>query len=576
MSLTRSAGGERRAAIAGLLTDLKRHYEALSVQKCDALLQAKIAARISRTTADQDAKKVFEGAPLAGIGSESWRLLWDAARKYSTEFPYRTAPFPNIAIDARCVLCQRELDRESRDRFQTFEKFVKGELQEQAAKAERTFQTVEAALPDILTTQAVTLKMDAAGISDVGLRAMVTEFSAALENRKQTCLAAETQAEVTDLPAGDVWTRLDALTADMEKQAIACDEDAKGQNRPQLDARARELSARKWLNQQRQAIDSELTRLVAVQKLRTADALTNTTALSRRKSTLAEDLITNAYIQRFKAELKTLKAERLLVELKKTRADVGRVYHQIALRNATRPVTTSEILSEGEFRIVSLAAFLADTEGRGAKTPFIFDDPISSLDQVYEDATAQRLVTLSRTRQVIVFTHRLSLLVSLQRYADAGKVDHGLVCLSTYIPGEIVPLPIEFQKTEAAVNTLLNERLASARKALTGGDPAYEREAKSICRDIRVLIERIVEADLTGGIIKRLSPEVNTKGKLHYLALITPEDCKFIDDHMTKYSRYEHSQPDEAPVALPKPDEIETDLKSIRTFLLGIQKRGKK
>jgi len=109
------------------------------------------------------------------------------------------------------------------------------------------------------------------------------------------------------------------------------------------------------------------------------------------------------------------------VELKKTRAEVGRVYHQIALRNAVRRVKTSDILSEGEFRIVSLAAFLADTEGRGAKTPFIFDDPISSLDQVYEEATAQRLVMLSKTRQVIVFTHRLSLLGLLDKVRRKGN-----------------------------------------------------------------------------------------------------------------------------------------------------------
>jgi ABC-type transport system involved in cytochrome bd biosynthesis fused ATPase/permease subunit len=84
-------------------------------------------------------------------------------------------------------------------------------------------------------------------------------------------------------------------------------------------------------------------------------------------------------------------------------------------------VKTSDILSEGEFRIVSLAAFLADTEGRGAKTPFIFDDPISSLDQVYEEATAQRLVMLSKTRQVIVFTHRLSLLGLLDKVRRKGN-----------------------------------------------------------------------------------------------------------------------------------------------------------
>jgi hypothetical protein len=39
---------------------------------------------------------------------------------------------------------------------------------------------------------------------------------------------------------------------------------------------------------------------------------------------------------------------------------------------------------------VSLAAFLSDTGGRGLKTPFIFDDPISSLDHVHIQITIFR------------------------------------------------------------------------------------------------------------------------------------------------------------------------------------------
>jgi hypothetical protein len=62
--------------------------------------------------------------------------------------------------------------------------------------------------------------------------------------------------------------------------------------------------------------------------------LTNTTALSRRKSSLAEELITNAYIQRFRDELKGLKAEQISVDLKKSKTEVGRVYHSICLDNA--------------------------------------------------------------------------------------------------------------------------------------------------------------------------------------------------------------------------------------------------
>jgi hypothetical protein len=126
--------------------------------------------------------------------------------------------------------------------------------------------------------------MDAAGIADANVRAMVAEFSTTLAKRKQTCLAAGTLDEVAALPICDVWTRLEALSAEIEKQAVARDEDAKGQNRPQLESRVKELSARRWLNQQRQAIDTDIARLALVKKLQAARTLTSTKALSQHKS----------------------------------------------------------------------------------------------------------------------------------------------------------------------------------------------------------------------------------------------------------------------------------------------------
>jgi hypothetical protein len=151
-----------------------------------------------------------------------------------------------------------------------------------------------------------------------------------------------------------------------------------------------------------------------------------------------------------------------------------------------------------------------------------------------------------------------------------------LSCLSRYTTGEITELPIDLKRTDSAVNSLANERLTTAKKAFAQGDTAYENEAKGLCGDIRTLIERIVEMDLLNEVLRRFSPEVNTKGKIYSLSKITPEDCKFIDDYMTKYSRYEHSQPEEAPVALPGPDEIATDLEEISCFIKSIRKRNGK
>jgi hypothetical protein len=564
----------QKTLVIELKADLKKCYDDLSDDCCNAYLKARADAEAKRKAADEDAVKVFTKAPLAGVGSESWRLLWDAARKYSEEYAYKTIPFPNVEVAARCVLCQQALDEESRARLLSFETFIKGELQRLAVVSEQNLKKKLESLSCLVAIEPLVIKMEAAGITDSSTKGMMTNFVTDLNKRKQQCLSAKSMDDVLDLPTKLFLITLVQLARKYVKQARIYDKDAVNANRPQLEIRVKELSARKWLNQQRIAIDAEISRLIVIQKLQEADRLTNTGALSKRKSSLTDELITNSYIQRFQDEMKYFKAAGINVELKKTKTQVGRVYHRICLKNSIKDVKTSDILSEGEFRIISLAAFLADTEGRGTKTPFVFDDPISSLDHVYEEATALRLVKLSQTRQVIVFTHRLSLVGYLEKYANKNKVKTKLSCLSNYTIGEITEVPINLKNTDKTVNFLANERLAATRKALTQGDVAYENVAKGLCGDIRTLIERIVEKDLLNEVLMRFSPEVYTKGKIHSLAKITHDDCIFVDDYMTKYSRYEHSQPDEAPIALPRPEEIEADLKEIKGFIERIQKRN--
>ncbi len=563
----------RKEAVLELRKDLQSRLEGLSKERCEKYVGAKTDAGNKRKAADQDARKIFENCPLGRVGSESWRLMWNAARRYSEE-AYPGTQFPNVADDARCVLCQQPLDGQARARLVSFEEFVKAELQRLATEAEQTVREMENSLPEALTSSALNTKMGAAGIEDAAIRTQIGDFNSTLAKRRQSCLAAEKKEEISpDPPLPDVVALLDGIAMQTEREAVACDEDAKGQNRPELDKRAKELSLRRWLNQQRNAIDEEITRLGAVVVLNEMDKLTNTHALSTRKGKLAEELITEAYIRRFQAELNQLQGARIKVELKKTKSVVGRVYHRIALSNAKKKVKTSEILSEGEFRIVSLAAFLADAEGRGAKTPFIFDDPISSLDLEYEEATAQRLVRLSTARQVIVFTHRLSLIGFLEKYAKKYNLKPSLICLSDYKIGDVSELPINLKKTDSTVNELLNKHLPQAKKAFDEGDAAYEKEASAMCRNIRILLERVVEKDLLNEVVRRFNPEVQTKDKIHALARITDGDCKFIDEYMTKYSRYEHSQPEEAAIKLPPPDEIERDLNAVTEFIKEIKGR---
>src|SRR5690606_37862450 len=107
----------------------------------------------------------------------------------------------------------------------------------------------------------------------------------------------------------------------------------------------------------------------------------------------------------------------------------------------------------------------------------------------------------------------------------------------------------------------------AARKAgeMSGGE-AYRALAQGICSDFRKLLERTVEDDLLNKIVRRHRRSVTTDNLLIPLPLIEPSDCKFIDDLMSKYSCYEHSQSSEAPVFIPDEPELRKDLEDLKKW----------
>lgn len=284
-------------------------------------------------------------------------------------------------------------------------------------------------------------------------------------------------------------------------------------------------------------------------------------------------MITQAYVRRFNDELRLLGAGRIKVELVKTKTEKGKVLHRLQLKAAQQRQPIELVLSEGERRIISLAAFLADVTEKPYAAPFVFDDPISSLDHDFEWNVACRLAELAKERQVLVFTHRLSLYGAMddaaKKQGDDWKKEHlKQLCIESYsgTAGHPVAQAAWSSKTGAANNILL-DRLGAAKKAgEEGGGEAYRALAQGICSDFRKLLERTVEDDLLNEVVKRHRRSVTTDNRIGALHLIRPEDCQMIDDLMTKYSCYEHSQSHEVPAFIPEEQELRADIESLRDW----------
>lgn len=566
----------RQIAIA-----LKNSFQTYGADGLQKVRELQATAKTKRTIAIEAAQ--VKSAKLEGVGSNTWRALWEAAKSYSqTAYPEQAFPVTN---DSRCVLCQQELAPNAQQRLRDFESFVQSKLEAEAASAEAAYKQALNTLPVVPSAEQISTQCEAAGLNDESWKNYLLDFWNSVLQVRNSLLAGEVNMLTSSVQ--DVEVNLESLRTyytGLESQAAQYDQDAKSFDRTQATKNKTALEAKQWISQQSDAVRHEITRLKKIQEYETWKRLANSRNISIKASEIAEKVITQVYVTRFNQELNQLGATRIKVELVQTKIERGKALYKLQLKGVVSgQAMPDSVLSEGERRIISLAAFLADVADKPVAAPFIFDDPISSLDHDFEWSVAKRLAELAKTRQVLVFTHRLSLYGAMEDVAkkigDDWKKKHlNQLCIEAYSgdAGHPVDQATWNAKTEKANNILLDRLGAAKRAGAKGGGDIYRNLAQGICSDFRKLLERTVEDDLLNEVVKRHRRSITTDNRLGALPYIELADCQLIDNLMTKYSYYEHSQSQEVPVSIPEEPELRADIEALKQWRTTFTDRRKK
>lgn len=561
----------QKAQIEKIATALKQGAAAFGASGVQSIRALHTAARDKRHIASEAGQ--VNSSLLDGVGLPTWRAMWDAARQYSqTAYPEKSFP---VTGNARCVLCQQELQPDAQQRLKDFETFVGSKLEGEAKSAEDAHVNALKDLPSPPTEEQLTTMCAAAALDEPEWLEGLTAFWGPASVTRAALVAKEVDKPAVVPPdVANLVTKLQARAKCLEDEALQLDKDANEFDRDKATREKLALEAQRWISQQKEAVLKEVKRLKDWQGFEEWKALANSRKVSLKASEVAEKVITESYVNRFNAELEALGAKRVRVAIVKTRIERGKALHQLKLTGTMgRENDPGAVLSEGERRIISLAAFLADVTGKPHITPFVFDDPISSLDHDFEWAVAKRLAELARTRQVLVFTHRLSLYGAMEDVArkngEQWKKNHLVQrCIEAFAGTAGLPVAdtVWTLRTDKA-NNLLITRLQDAKKAGdASGSAAYRSLAQGICSDFRKLLERTVEDDLLNEVVKRHRRSVTTENRLSGLSAIEPADCATIDRLMTKYSFYEHSQSTETPAFIPDEPELREDIEALKTW----------
>lgn len=551
----------------------------------EASLKAATAANQEAAAAVELASALrFKAEPLPCVGSGAWQRLWTAAREFATAEAYKGKPFPNVAADALCVLCHQPLADAARARLGAFEQFVQDRSQATATAAAAKLTALRQALDAGTTAVSAQATVDEVGAPGTELRDAIDKFLKSATDRKAGIQAALAANKWDGLPtlAENPGPRLVVIAQAAEKAAADNDAAANPAQKALLEKELTGLDERDRISKERPQVLSEVGRLIVRAKLEECIGDTETNAITRKSTELTKSAVSDALCASFEAELKSLGLSHLAVVLDQAGGSKGMLYHRVEIKreNGEGVPDVEEVLSEGEQRCIALAAFLAELSTQASPSGIVLDDPVSSLDHERRETIAKRLVEEATRRQVVIFTHDLVFLLTLDRLSKvAGVVLTGRqLRRSSASVGEVTgDLPWYGLAVGKRIGYLRDMLQRLKKLENEGAADAYQGGVGRLYGLLRETWERAVEEVLLDGAIQRFGREVQTL-RLKKVLDYSKEDYESLEQGIERCSTHMagHDAAAEVNLAVPGSAEVAADIGKLESWVEAIRTRRKK
>jgi energy-coupling factor transporter ATP-binding protein EcfA2 len=480
------------------------------------------------------------------------------------------------------VLCQQDLGYAASHRLKQFETFAASttekelrELRKTAAGERRTLLNLD------ITTETIGNALEEIRLDNEALAEAIVNALATNDTRRKSVVQAisENRELLIDCPAlVSIAHEVQALATQLHLRIATLRDSATDETRKSMASEERELSARKLLAKHEQIVLDEIERKKKYAAYSLCIEETRTYAITQKSTAITKTAVTQKLKNSFKAELEKLAFRHVEVELQEAGGAEGVLYHQLVLTRAPG-VELPKVVSEGEQRCLSIAAFFAELSSADDPSGIVFDDPVSSLDYRFRGAVAGRLVQEAKTRQVIVFTHDVVFLHFLKNCAEEVGVDQRDQHVRQLFNGAgvcVEELPWVALNINKKIGHLKNAYQLADKHFRLGQLDVYEREAKLLYGLLRESWERALEEVLLNGVVERFRPSVETQ-RLARMADISAEDCRTLDVAMSKCSTWltGHDHAAAARVPVPEPAELKNDITALEDWIAAIRKRRK-
>jgi energy-coupling factor transporter ATP-binding protein EcfA2 len=541
-------------------------------------LHTELARR--KEAAELASNRSFDREPLRAVGTDAWRNLWEAARQFVSQSLPDT-PFPPSGDEARCPLCQQELDEPASQRMRRFEAFVRDVTQREFDAAAERILHARKRIEDFAGQPAHVLR----ALEDLaeGYGEVARDYRSSFERyerRRDALLSAFRAArwlEPSLDPLLEPVSNALAQAAEVERAAEEIDDSTFAESlRRTIQARL-ELEAVRSLDGARPMLFAELKRLRERRRLEQAKESTNTQGISRKAADLTREHVTSVIRDRFTRESDRLKLER--VTLVDVGGKKGALQHQPAFLGAVQRAPLPMVLSEGEQTALGLAGFFTEAHLEVSHSAIVLDDPVSSLDHVRRGYVAARLAMLAKERQVVVFTHDIAFVADLRLAAESeavGLCERSIERRRSGQPGAcLTSHPWKARDVPQRVQ-LLEEELARMRREMNEWDQQrYERETADWAGRLSETWERLINLEVVGKVIDRGSQEVRPR-MFRVLARITEDDDRDFQASYARCSRWarRHDKSVDLNYVAPDLDDLRNELDVVRQWWDRVRRYG--
>ena len=535
----------------------------------DVAERRRLAAEI-RAAATIAAQASFEGEPVVGVGSDTWRVLWEAARRFSETEAYVGETYPVTGPPAKCVLCHQDLDDDARSRLERFEASMRDETEQgalaavgEANAALSRVQAIEVVPANVLAAVEL-LRPDDPELASQGL-ASLEEFVAVAE----AIVGDEAVRAAGPTPSEDVES---ALRSKAVKLRTAASQVSDSQYQQQLGDIADELARLEdcaLMGAARAAILGEVSRLREKERIEEARRQTNTATITRKSTELTRAFVTSQVRERFTDEARRLRLERVVLE--DVGGQKGRLRNKPAFDRAVQNPSLDKVLSEGEQRALGLAGFFTEASLDESRSALVLDDPVSSLDHVHRELVASRLAEFATDRQVVIFTHDLAFVSELYQattQAETPFVERSVELRGDGTPGACVEShPWKAKSVTTRFGELEGDLTRLKKIFETGTQEERVREIADWAGKLSETWERIIRATVTSPLFDPGTQHVSPK-MFRLLVNIKSHDNHEFQESYGRVSRWarRHDKSVETNPVPPRIDELEAELQLVRVW----------